>query len=429
MKAKRTRETGQALVLIVLAVVGMVGFAALAIDGGMVYAERRRAQNAADAAVYAAALAGAQSKSDTVAETSALKQAGFNGFTTGGGTLVSFHHPPVAPNRYAGNNNYYQVVITAEVQPIFSHFVFSGILKNTVEAIAKSTTTSPISPGNALHATGPDNLCKGIWFTGNGDTTITGANIFANSTADGTSGGSSCTSGMRDGSGAVSLTNGTVNVAGSFEGEEPYDASGCPTRVLSSPDCLVHEGVPPQEIPVKEPPSCVDYAASKHSFNPTYIASEDVYVAEPGWYVGGVDWHGSKELHFKPGLYCIDGGIKFNGGDIKTVPDPATDPDSEGVLLNILSGDVDFGGNGIINMRAPIRALWDQTDPNHNWAGMFLFMPYPNDGEISMAGGGGSTYIGTIYAPRSYPQQQPEMLGGRKCRKYWSVFTGHLLLY
>ncbi len=47
-------ERGQSLVLIVLVIVGMLGFAALAVDGGRLLAERRRAQSAADSAALAA---------------------------------------------------------------------------------------------------------------------------------------------------------------------------------------------------------------------------------------------------------------------------------------------------------------------------------------------------------------------------------------
>ena len=42
-------ESGQAIVLLALAVVGLVGFTALAIDTGMVYSDRRHSQSASDA--------------------------------------------------------------------------------------------------------------------------------------------------------------------------------------------------------------------------------------------------------------------------------------------------------------------------------------------------------------------------------------------
>src|SRR5512147_3254392 len=56
MTSKRN-EKGQALILIALAAVGLFAFAALAIDGSRVYSDKRHAQNAADTAALAGALA------------------------------------------------------------------------------------------------------------------------------------------------------------------------------------------------------------------------------------------------------------------------------------------------------------------------------------------------------------------------------------
>jgi len=49
MKTYRS-ERGQAIILILIAMVAMLGFVALAVDGGRVFSERRRLQSAADAA-------------------------------------------------------------------------------------------------------------------------------------------------------------------------------------------------------------------------------------------------------------------------------------------------------------------------------------------------------------------------------------------
>jgi uncharacterized membrane protein len=69
---KITTEKGQAMVLLVLAFIVLLGFAALAIDGGMVYSDRRISQNAADAASLAGAgEAGAQIR---LAGAAALKE-------------------------------------------------------------------------------------------------------------------------------------------------------------------------------------------------------------------------------------------------------------------------------------------------------------------------------------------------------------------
>ena len=56
MKPKLFVERGQALILIALAAVGLFGMTGLAIDGGMVFSDRRNAQNAADTAALAGAL-------------------------------------------------------------------------------------------------------------------------------------------------------------------------------------------------------------------------------------------------------------------------------------------------------------------------------------------------------------------------------------
>ncbi|MEW6569318.1 MAG: pilus assembly protein TadG-related protein [Chloroflexota bacterium] len=55
--SNRPTERGQAIVLLALGFVILLASTGLAIDGGMVYTERRRAQNAADAAAMAGALA------------------------------------------------------------------------------------------------------------------------------------------------------------------------------------------------------------------------------------------------------------------------------------------------------------------------------------------------------------------------------------
>ena len=56
MKPK-SQERGQALILIAFAAIGLFAFTALAIDGSRVFSDRRHAQNAADTAALAAALA------------------------------------------------------------------------------------------------------------------------------------------------------------------------------------------------------------------------------------------------------------------------------------------------------------------------------------------------------------------------------------
>ena len=68
-------ETGQALILIAFAAIGLFAFAALAIDGSRVYSEKRHAQNAADTAALAAALAYTRNNNATIPDLQNIAQA------------------------------------------------------------------------------------------------------------------------------------------------------------------------------------------------------------------------------------------------------------------------------------------------------------------------------------------------------------------
>ncbi len=59
-KQIKKSERGQILIVLTLALVALLGFTALAVDGGMVYSDRRYAQSAADASALAGAGAAAQ---------------------------------------------------------------------------------------------------------------------------------------------------------------------------------------------------------------------------------------------------------------------------------------------------------------------------------------------------------------------------------
>src|ERR1044071_1021885 len=77
----KATEKGQALILIVLAAIGLFAFAALAIDGSRAYSNKRHAQNAADTAALAGALAFARGND---IEAAAIARAQTNGYQTNG---------------------------------------------------------------------------------------------------------------------------------------------------------------------------------------------------------------------------------------------------------------------------------------------------------------------------------------------------------
>src|SRR5574339_1138907 len=91
MQHKTISDRGQALVLIVLAAVGLFAFAALAIDGSAVFSDRRHSQNASDTAAFAAALALTRNPSSNWQQ-AGVDRAASNGYDEADGvTKVSVH--------------------------------------------------------------------------------------------------------------------------------------------------------------------------------------------------------------------------------------------------------------------------------------------------------------------------------------------------
>ncbi|MGE5073357.1 MAG: Tad domain-containing protein, partial [Anaerolineae bacterium] len=91
---KASLESGQALILIVFAIVGLVGLTGLAVDGGLTYSDRRRAQNAADNSALAAALAGFRDRDPVTVAKQSAANGGFNDNKSSNSVTVSIRDVP-----------------------------------------------------------------------------------------------------------------------------------------------------------------------------------------------------------------------------------------------------------------------------------------------------------------------------------------------
>jgi hypothetical protein len=394
----RNHESGQALVLIVLAIVAMFGFAALAVDFGRLYAERRRVQSAADAAALAAGFAAAQAQDY---ETAAFTQLHMNDIFDTDPTLntdtrvdVEIHNPP-ASGAYGPDsgrpeeerNQYYQVIIHSAVDQIFSQFVYQGALSLTVEAVAHVQTASGVFDGDALHATGR-NTCKALWFAGTGNTYIKGGNAFSDSTQDPTNscggtgkGKASCDSGLLNGSGDVVLDGGTIDTSGS------WDQTGASGTIIT--DGPINQCQTPKDMPHLPIPDC-----SNPALFPSQSYTGQATISQ-GIYKDGIVVTGNKtKLHLNPGIYCLDSDLSMNGGEIT----------GDGVMIYMRKGSFQLGGNTSVNlMAAGGTSLKDSAGVE--WSGMLVYMPADNLGEVHIGGGANSRYSGTIYAPGPRPTE------------------------
>jgi Flp pilus assembly protein TadG len=123
---RRTKRRGAVLVLFALFLVVLIGMVGLVVDGAILTANHRQAQNAADAAALAAALDRMRGRTMQDATTTATTFVQtYNGLSNAPAPVVS---SPPSTGAYAGRSDYVEVVVTVPVQTYLVHIV--GVNQN-----------------------------------------------------------------------------------------------------------------------------------------------------------------------------------------------------------------------------------------------------------------------------------------------------------
>src|SRR6266446_6560944 len=121
------RRHGKILALFALLAPILAGMAGLVVDGGLLMAARRQAQNAADAAATGAALDKFKGASDSTALATAQSLVTNNGvavtLTLNGGASNALNIPPQDPagtgSPFTGQGNYVEAIVTQSVTTLF----------------------------------------------------------------------------------------------------------------------------------------------------------------------------------------------------------------------------------------------------------------------------------------------------------------------
>jgi hypothetical protein len=215
MRSRNFTENGQALIIIALAMIGLVAMVGLAIDGSAKFSDQRHAQNAADTAAMAAALAKVDTllaaatnssistspescpppsglMSDASDVCVALMVAGLNRAISNGydnitNNTIEIHSPPASGN-YAGDKNYVQVIITSTINTTFARVIGRNQLTNIVEAVALAKPGRKLADGAMIISYDPDPNCStggtggySVSVSGSSTVNLNGGGIFLNS--------------------------------------------------------------------------------------------------------------------------------------------------------------------------------------------------------------------------------------------------------
>ena len=413
MNKIHSREHGQALVLIVFAIVGMIGLTGLAIDGGNAYSERRHAQNAADTSVLAAALRKTHGADWDAQNAAALAVAAENGYNNNGTTnTVTFYscaEPTHVPQCVLGASdppsNFVQVVISSTIRTYFAPVVGIPQVTNQVQAIAQAVpgTPTPWYDGSALVALMPG--CKDAsWnhdpfdFAGSQVSLVNGTGIFVNSDCD--------PAFVDNGSGNSMTVTGAqgVCVVGGVDpgvsGVSPVPTENCGTQVDTNR----------YQLPPLDSNSCDGEGQLVGGQWSGYVENlgGGVGLVHAGRFSGQFPPGGYNTWRLERGIYCLEDGIKLTGGTITSdftdgsgsgAPNGIYDGTQEGVLLYIEGGDVDMSGGASVNLHAITNS---GTPLGPDLVGYLLYVPPDNGSSVTLTGGSAATYVGTILAPHSF---------------------------
>ncbi len=397
----KEKERGQIIILLAVSVVVVMMVAALAVDGGMIYSERRYAQNAADSAAFAGA--GAIYNSGKLDEVLVCPSSSSDSMIT---MIVSQAQSRAAANNisdlpflgYEKNNEDFIpdenqgiwvvcndntdpktidviVRVTSQVSTAFAHLIYPGPLQTTNEADVRVTQIGTKSSGDALISLGPG--CGGgnggIILAGNPkELTIENSGAFSNS----------C---LKIGSNL----NKTITVDGGFKIHGDVDGKTQHYGIISDKIYKGYSTLSPT-FPDPPKPDCsglTTYTNSSPTGNPI----------PAGHYTNGLTIHNGT-YHFEPGLYCIDNSIHFNGGKITGVD----------VTFYLSEGSsVHFNGNADVKFFAP-------REVTHPYFGLLFYID--GAGSVLWNGGASDQYNGLVYGPnRLYDIKGNAKTSGGSC--------------
>ncbi len=359
IRKNKIGEQGQAMILIVFSIIGLIGMSALAIDGGNAYVDSRRAETAASAAALTAATTRIEGGNWRAA---ALATASANGYNNDGITnTVELNTPPLRED-YDGNPEYIEVIITSHLKTYFGAVIGFPEVTNIVTVVSRSKPSilGEMFDGYALVSLAPHSRCDkkiSFWIHSEATINLEGGGLFINSDNP------DCAF-ISFGSGSVRvLDSSPISVVGGAQVQKTKLITPFPMQT----------GVAPIPYPpaIKMPKiGCGSKIAEVDEFGSGMSAGnwdEDVFPPP------GVGTLGS-------GVYCLAGDFILEGG--KSL-------EGDGVVF-VVDGEVHINGNADVRLSAP---------KTGNHAGMLFYLPIDNHGILALSGSDDSIYVGTIFAP------------------------------
>lgn len=358
--APKKHERGQALIIIVFSILGLMGMSALAIDGGNAFVDRRRAESAASAAALTASITRIEGGDWRSA---ALAAARANGYDNNGiSNTVELNTPPLN-GPFVGNAEYIEVIITSHLKTYFGPVIGVPEINNVVQAVSQSKPAEygQMFDGYALVSLAPHSKCDqkiSFWIHGEATINLEGGGLFINSDNP------NCAF-IQFGSGSVRIRD-----------DSPFTVVG--GAQVQKPKLITPYPMQTGAIPMPYPPAI--QMPKVGCGNQMAEADLETGSMTPGnWDEDIFPPDGVNNL--ENGVYCINGDLIVDGGQRLF---------GDNVVLLIEHGKVAISGNAEVQLSAP---------KSGTLKGLLMYLPIDNKSIVSLSGNLESTYQGTIFAP------------------------------
>jgi hypothetical protein len=383
MQLKSEKRRGIVAILVAVSLVAILAVVAISLDGGLLLDNRRSVQAAADAAALAAAADlyanwSTNQGLDTggTANASALSVAKANGYANDGTTSVVTVN--LSPNNYLDGPKkdtalpagYAEVIIRYNQPRSFSTIFGSGDLPVRARAVARGMRKAS---GVGVLLLNP---------TAKGSLTITGS---AGMTVRGTVIVDSSHSAAASSSGSAGLTSTELDITGNYSssGSSYFHASPLKTGVAPTADFLA-------DLPVPDPTKINDQGLpgtmttrSTSIYKPT-----SGQVLQPGLYIGGISISSQPNITFASGIYYLQGGgLTMSGGSSSLTANGVMI--YNGVGSSGSTGKITISGGGTV-VQSPLTS--------GTYYGMSIFQDRSSTQTITLSGGSGWNFTGTVYA-------------------------------
>lgn len=372
MKSKQNTEKGQALILITMALVALLGFTAVAVDGSMVYSDRRYSQAAADSSAMAGSAAAAEliarnniteadwtcSKTNVVNARNAAVSAALARATSNAVTLetdLNNQHGVSAVCYDSATQKYIEITVqvTTDTQTSFAHYVTGAPLRGTVTAVSRVYPRRALAHGFTIVALNPADCSgqkNGALFHGGAVVVVCGGGIFSN--------------GCMRGDGSIDvkvkdLSCQAVSSTGVYYASDLFKGGG----ISPAPQLMDH----------------IDADSYKLEFTPEELC------ARPGaTHIDASDLPST----LSPGLWCISGSIGLHGNKGGTLI-------AQGSTLVLLDGGISCNGQCNFQISAPSSS----PDPYPAVPGLAIYSLANSDWKLN--GNSVSFFRGTILVPNA----------------------------